>query len=299
MNQDALSAGAAPGDVLARVQQVRAAAPVAPIAPDDPARFFNRELSWLKFNLRVLEEAGNTHYPILERLRFLSISASNLDEFFMVRVAGLHGQVEAGVDTLSQDGLTPAEQLARIRTDSAELMDAQKELWTGILAGMRDAGIELAAAADVSEDERAWLAGRFLEDLFPVLTPLAIDPAHPFPFIPNLGLTLVLRLHRLSDATLMNALLPLPPQLARFIRLPAAGAGGEGRPAVIRFISLEQTIALFISRLFPGYEVVEQGAFRVIRDSDIEVEEEAEDLVRLFESALKRRRRGILSRGVV
>jgi polyphosphate kinase len=292
MNEDALSAGAAPGDVLARVQQVRADTPVAPIAPDDPARFFNRELSWLKFNLRVLEEAGNTHYPILERLRFLSISASNLDEFFMVRVAGLHGQVEAGVDTLSQDGLTPAEQLARIRTDSAELMDAQKELWTGILAGMRDAGIELAAAADVSEDERAWLAGRFLEDLFPVLTPLAIDPAHPFPFIPNLGLTLVLRLHRLSDATLMNALLPLPPQLARFIRLPAAGAGGEGRPAVIRFISLEQTIALFISRLFPGYEVVEQGAFRVIRDSDIEVEEEAEDLVRLFESALKRRRRG-------
>ena len=257
--------------------------PTEPAHPVSPDRYFNRELSWLAFNFRVLEEARNTDYPLLERLRFLSISGSNLDEFYMVRVAGLRGQMDAAVETISQDGLTPAQQLAAISAKAEELMRAQQAVWAELRESLAAAGVEVLDRTQLSNDEREWLEGHFLAKIFPVLTPLAIDPAHPFPFIPNRGISLVLELRRLSDKSLLHALLLLPAMLPRFLRLP-----GEG----LRFISLENTIRLFLGQLFPGYELLGDGAFRVIRDSDIEVEEEAEDLVRYFESALKRRKRG-------
>ena len=260
-----------------------AAAPADHLHPVDPDRYFNRELSWLAFNLRVLEQARIERYPLLERVRFLSISGSNLDEFYMVRVAGLRGQMDASVQTVSQDGLTPGQQLVAISEKADELMRAQQAVWAELREALKQGGIDVLHRDELLPEERDWLEGHFLSKIFPVLTPLAIDPAHPFPFIPNKGVSLVLELRRLADKSLLHALLLLPSMLPRFIRLP-----GEG----LRFISLENTIRLFLAQLFPGYELMGQGAFRVIRDSDIEVEEEAEDLVRYFESALKRRKRG-------
>ncbi|WP_142848611.1 RNA degradosome polyphosphate kinase [Telmatospirillum sp. J64-1] len=248
-----------------------------------PERFINRELSWLAFNTRVLEEAYNRSHPLLERVRFLSISAANLDEFYMVRVAGLKGQVMAGVVSRSQEGLTPAQQLADIHREAAELLQEQKKCWRNLRQELCEAGIWVAEIDDLSRSDRKWLETRFMEHVFPVLTPLAIDPAHPFPFIPNLGVAIVLHLTRLEDGEVLRALVPIHQQVQRFIRLP-----GEE----IRYVLLEDMIKLFFDRLFPGFKVDGMGMFRVIRDSEMEIDEEAEDLVRVFESALKRRRRG-------
>jgi polyphosphate kinase len=267
---------------------VEAATPVAP--PTGTARYFNRELSWLQFNRRVLGEANNLRHPLLERLRFLSISASNLDEFYMVRVAGLYGQMAAGVVQTSQDGLTPAQQLTEINRVVASLVNEQQERWTTLKAEMATAGIVIAEPKELAAFEREWLQHQFLNQYLPILTPLAVDPAHPFPFIQNGALTVGVELRRERDGTTMHALLPIPSQLARFIRLP--GEEDAAKDAPIRFIRIESVIGMFISRLFPGYIARSQGAFRVLRDSDIEVQEEAEDLVALYETALKRRRRG-------
>jgi polyphosphate kinase len=259
---------------------------IAPaIDPAAPERFINRELSWLAFNRRVLEEAQNKRHPVLERLRFLSISASNLDEFYMVRVAGLKGMVNAGVPTKSDDGMSPHDQIKRIDAAAGELISDQQTVWATLHAEMRDAGIAVIAPEELNAADREWLDRQFREQIFPVLTPLAIDPAHPFPFIPNLGFTLALKLLRGRDGKAVMALLPVPPQLQRFLRLPSADKN-------VRFLPLEDAIVLYLDKLFPGHSVTGSGLFRVLRDSEVELEEEAEDLVRQFESLLKRRRRG-------
>ena len=250
-----------------------------------PGRFYNRELSWLGFNWRVLEEAKNPRVPLLERLRFLSISAGNLDEFYTVRVAGLRELAQAGNTTPASDGLTPAQQLVLINEDARKLMTEQQRVLVELMSEMDDQNIMLERAADLDEADLAYLDDVFLHRVFAVLTPLAIDPAHPFPFIPNTGYALALQLERTSDKRPLQALLPIPAQIDRFVALPAA----EGS---LRFLPLEDLLVLKVPGLFPGYKLKAHFEFRVLRDSDLEVEEEAEDLVREFEVALKRRRRG-------
>src|SRR4051812_44749191 len=261
-----------------------------PIDPASPERFINRELSWLAFNRRVIEEAQNRRHPLFERVRFLSISASNLDEFYMVRVAGLMGMVRAGVTTASADGLSPAEQLARVDETARGLIADQQAIWSGLHAELRKEGISVVTGEELLPGDRAYLDQQFVEQIFPVLTPLAIDPAHPFPFIPNLGFTIAVQLTNKRAGKSFSALIPVPPQLKRFIRLP--DSENAVSPKEVRFIPLEHVIAQFFDRLFPGHGVTGWGMFRLLRDSDVEVEEEAEDLVLLFETLLKRRRRG-------
>ncbi|MHC2456098.1 polyphosphate kinase [Rhizobium leguminosarum] len=250
-----------------------------------PERFINREFSWLQFNRRVLEETLNTEHPLLERVRFLSISAANLDEFFMVRVAGLEGQVRQNIAIRSPDGKTPAEQLDSILQEIDHLQMEQQASLAVLQQYLAKEDILIVRPGALSDADRQWLAAEFEQAIFPVLTPLSIDPAHPFPFIPNLGFSIGLQLVSKNGREPMTALLRLPVALDRFVRLPDDGN-------TIRYITLEDVANIFIHRLYPGYEVQGSGTFRVIRDSDIEVEEEAEDLVRFFETALKRRRRG-------
>ncbi|SDE87101.1 polyphosphate kinase [Paracoccus isoporae] len=254
--------------------------------PTGPDRYFNRELSWLSFNWRVLDESRNARVPLLERLRFLAISAANLDEFYTVRVAGLRELQREGNTSTSHDGRTPGEQLHLINADARRLMRAQQAVWNGLRQELEAEGIVILSRDRISQADAEYLGAYFLSHVLPVLSPLAIDPAHPFPFIPNSGFSLALELARESDGRRMKALLPIPAQLARFIRLP----GGT------RFLRLEDLLLMNLHSLFPGYRAIGDCAFRVLRDSDLEVEEEAEDLVREFETALKRRRRGTVVR---
>jgi polyphosphate kinase len=277
------------GEIMTNANFLDSAFPEAVDMPDlditGPGRFFNRELSWLGFNWRVVEEAQNPRVPLLERLRFLSISAKNLEEFYTVRVAGLRELANAGNTTPAADGLTPAEQLVLIHDDARRLMQSQQEMLTQLETELEEAGIHIVLRDELTKEDRTYLADVFLNRVFPVLSPLAIDPAHPFPFIPNTGFCLALQLERTSDKRVLQALLPIPHQIDRFTALPS-------EPGQHRFLLLEDLLLEHIGSLFPGYKLKTHFEFRVLRDSDLEVEEEAEDLVREFEVALKRRRRG-------
>ncbi len=277
--------------------KVRSAAAEDPIAAFGTERFYNRELSWLQFNKRVLQESENRNHPLLERVRFLSISALNLDEFYMVRVAGLVGMIHAGVNAQSQDGLTPAEQIKQINAVVAELAQQQQRNWAALKAEMKEKGIIIVNPDELRPEERAWLDDHFLNHIFPVLTPIAIDPSHPFPFIPNQGFVLGLDCRKKNDPSVkMHSILTIPNQLARFIRLPESGERTSDNRPVIRFIRLESVIALFAAELFNGFDILRMGAFRVLRDSEIAIDERSEDLVLTFEAALKKRRHGSVIR---
>ncbi|MDJ0978611.1 MAG: RNA degradosome polyphosphate kinase [Erythrobacter sp.] len=257
-------------------------------AASDGENYFNRELSWLSFNERVLAEADNTAYPLLERLRFLSISGSNLDEFMMIRVAGLVGQAQRGIDKTAIDGRTPSQQLVAIRAKLAELSERQQDIWRALREALADSDIYIADEQRIETQAHDWLANYFLEEILPVITPQALDPAHPFPFVQNEGMGLLFTLTRDADKEQLIEMILIPTALPRFVRVPSDIAGtGEAI-----YISIASLIQRYAKRLFPGFTIEGDGLFRVLRDSDIEIEEEAEDLVRTFRSAIQRRRRG-------
>jgi len=270
------------------VEEGEAAVPDIAELRQSPARFVNREVSWLQFNMRVLEEAGNRNHPLLERLRFVSISANNLDEFFMVRVAGLKGQVRAGLSKPSDDGLTPKEQLDDIATLAQHLQLEQQDYWQSLREELFAANVVIHEADDLSAEQLRYLERLFREEIFPVLTPIAVDPAHPFPFIPNLGFSLAFELRRPNSSQMLTALVRVPANIDRFVMLPADLAT-EGR---VEVVTIETLVKLFFHKMFPGYEISGSGAFRVIRDSELEIDDEAADLVIEFETALRQRRRG-------
>ncbi|WP_140985248.1 RNA degradosome polyphosphate kinase [Asticcacaulis tiandongensis] len=284
-----------------QINTVSAEAPHVPQADLDldaletlgDALYINRELSWLAFNRRVIEEAENPRHPLLERLRFLSISANNLDEFYMVRVAGLQGQVREGVRILSEDGHTPAEQLEAVNKVASSLMLKQQSIWSRLREELAESGLQLIDHKNINKTDRIWLEKRFNEQLFPVLTPLAVDPAHPFPFIPNLGFSIALKLLRRSDQKLLYALIPIPTGVKRFWEIGNVSRGSNTKR---KFITLEGLVMMFVNQIFPGFDILGKGVFRIVRDSDIEMEEEAEDLVREFEALLKQRRLGSVVR---
>ena len=251
--------------------------PVTPsITLQDPERFINREISWLRFNRRVFEEAGNTAHPLLERLRFLVISAQNLDEFYMVRVAGLKAQVATGVSSESADRMTPLAQLAAIDQEVGQLVQEQQDLMSQLIEGLEAESLHIVTEKNLSSDDHTFLGKSFQENIFPMLSPIAIDPAHPFPFIPNLGYALVLDLHHPQESRDMIALITVPASVNHFVRLPGPGQ---------RFIAVSRVILMFIDELFPGFTLNASGIFRIIRDSEMDIDEKAEDLVLTFESA--------------
>lgn len=256
-----------------------------------PSRFLNRELSWLKFNERVLEEADNKTHPLLERLRFLSISGNNLDEFFMVRYAGLREQVRAGIQRRSQEGMTPLQQVSAIEQTVEKLMDDQQAAWKTLREEMSAYNIEVLGISELKKSDLTWLKSHFEEHIFPILTPQAVDPAHPFPFIPNLGFAVAFQLVPEEEGGEgMVGLVPMPAFSPRFIRLPDRKGGG------LRFVRLESVIAHFEPMLFPAFKSTGHSVFRIVRDSDIEIEDEAEDLIAEFEILLRQRRRGRIVR---
>ncbi len=261
--------------------------PMAELGPDE-SPYFNRELSWLQFNQRVLAEADNPAYPLLERLRFLSISGSNLDEFMMIRVAGLVGQVQRRLATPSIDGRSPTQQLAAIREKLTELSGIQQTIWRKVRDGLAGADIHIADEQRVSAAAHKWLKGYFLNEILPIITPQALDPAHPFPFVQNRGLGLLFTLTRDATREQLIEMVLIPSALPRFVRVPDEVTGGSGA----LYISIASLIQRYAAALFPGFAIEGDGLFRVLRDSDIEIEEEAEDLVRTFRSAIQRRRRG-------
>ena len=256
------------------------------VTTDSPARFLNRELSWLAFNWRVLELAQDTSWPLLERVRMVSISSSNLDEFYTVRVAGLRELARGGITKKSADGHTPAQQLEMIDLNAKALSAAQQETWNGLIEELSTQAIWILKPKDLNDADRTFLNQVFLDQIFPIVSPLAVDPAHPFPFIHSGGLAIALHLEHKSGKASIQALLPIPNQADRFIALPPEN--GEG----LRIVPLETVLLQALGVLFPSYDLVGHCMFRVLRDSDLEIEDESEDLVREFETALKRRQRG-------
>lgn len=259
--------------------------------PEETGKYFNREASWLSFNTRVLEEACNPNYPLLERLRFLSISASNLDEFYMVRVAGLRTQVIAGMPLFSLDGQKADQQLVKIRKRATKLIKQQQKQWKQLRGELFEAGVKVRSISDLSEKEKAELEKKYEADILPLLTPLAIDPAHPFPFVPNFGFGLVLSMSRKKKRDNRKAMIIVPAHVPRFIRIEK-----KQKKKQSTYILVEDALQHFAPRLFPGFEIKDCGQFRVTRDSEIAIDEEAEDLIRHFEFLLKKRRRGRVMR---